>query len=251
MEYLLVFFAFFLSSVVHSTTGFGSALVGMPILVFAVGLSVSAPLLALLSQVVNLGVLWQNWRYLDWRHSLILIIPSILGVPIGLLFLKGGNEKWLNLGLGLILLGFGLFTLVKGEHQSSPKSDKSALIFGSLAGFIAGILGGAYNANGPPVIMYGTYFQLGKGTFRSVLQAFFLINGFVILAGHIGTGLMTLEVLKYSLVGLPAMILGMGVGFYIDKYLTPKRFRLVVLIGIILLGCCLILPSLLDWIKGM
>ncbi len=84
IEGIFVFLAFAVASFVHTATGFGSALVGMPLLVFAIGLQISAPLLALLGQIVTLGVLWQNWKDLDWKHSLLLIIPSILGVPIGL-----------------------------------------------------------------------------------------------------------------------------------------------------------------------
>jgi len=250
---LLVFFAFLLASFVHTTTGFGSALVGMPILVFAIGLQISAPLLALLSQIVNLGVLWQNWKDLDWRHSLVLIIPSIFGVPIGLLFLKGGHELLLNTILGIILIGYGIFSYF--FNNTNKGSDNKLTVkpirlhWGAIAGFIAGILGGAYNANGPPVIIYASYANQEKGAFRSILQAFFLVNGFVIIAGHAIAGLITKDVLRYSLFGLPGLILGMLMGFYIDRFLTPQRFRNIVVLGIILLGLALILPALYAILK--
>ncbi|HOV33240.1 MAG TPA: sulfite exporter TauE/SafE family protein [Candidatus Hydrogenedens sp.] len=250
---LLVFFAFLVASFVHTTTGFGSALVGMPILVFAIGLQISAPLLALLSQIVNLGVLWQNWKDLDWRHSLVLIIPSIFGVPIGLLFLKGENELLLNTVLGIILIGYGIFSFFSNELDK--KNDNKLVMkpirshWGAIAGFIAGILGGAYNANGPPVIIYASYAHQEKGAFRSILQAFFLVNGFVIIVGHAIAGLITKDVLRYSLWGLPGLVLGMLIGFYIDRFLTPQRFRNVVVLGIILLGLALIFPGLNALIK--
>ncbi|MCA1902483.1 MAG: sulfite exporter TauE/SafE family protein [Candidatus Hydrogenedens sp.] len=246
---VFVFLAFLCASFVHATTGFGSALVGMPILVLAVGLQISAPLLALLSQIVNLGVLLQNWKSLNWRSSLILILPSIFGVPIGLLFLKGGNEQILNAVLGIVLIGYGFFSFFYKDNThekhlvSSPTPSKT--FYGLLAGFVAGILGGAYNANGPPVIIYTSIANPEKGSFRSVLQAFFLVNGFIIIFGHLIAGLVTKQVLYYSLPGIPGMFLGMLLGFYVDRFLTPQRFRWVVIIGIILLGAGLLIPSTL------
>jgi len=241
-----VFFAFLIASFVHATTGFGSALVGMPILVFAIGLQISAPLLALLGQIVNLGVLWQNWKKLDWRLALLLIIPSIFGVPIGLLLLKGGNETFLNAILGIILISYGVYSFFSKTTQNMDEGasilNRAQLFLGATAGFCAGILGGAYNANGPPVIIYTSYIHSDKGSFRSILQAFFLINGFVIIAGHAFAGLITKDVLFYSLFGLPGLVLGMLIGFYIDRFLTPQRFRKVVITGIIILGTGLLIP---------
>ncbi len=250
---LLVFFAFLLASFVHTTTGFGSALVGMPILLFAIDLQISAPLLALLSQIVNISVLWQNWKDLDWRHSLVLIIPSIFGVPIGLLFLKGGNELLLNTILGTILIGYGIFSFFSNNVNEENDEELTTIsinpYWGTIAGFIAGILGGAYNANGPPVIIYASYAHRKKGAFRSILQAFFIVNGFIIIAGHAITGLITKDVFRYSFYGLPGLVLGMLIGFYIDRFLTPQRFRNVVVIGIILLGLGLLFPTFYVLIK--
>ncbi len=232
----------------HATTGFGSALVGMPILVFAIGLQISAPLLALLGQIVNLGVLWQNWKDLDWKHSLVLIIPSFFGVPIGLLLLKGGNETLLNSVLGIILVAYGLYSfLINNKHTEKEKNfvaNRPQYFWGTMAGFFGGILGGAYNANGPPVIIYASITQRDKGSFRSILQAFFFINGFVIIAGHAFAGLITKDVLYYFIFGLPGLVLGMLIGFYVDKFITPTRFRNIVIAGIILLGIGLLLPLL-------
>ncbi|MGC8738479.1 MAG: sulfite exporter TauE/SafE family protein [Candidatus Hydrogenedens sp.] len=243
---VFVFCAFLIASFVHATTGFGSALVGMPILVFAIGLQISAPLLALLGQIVNLGVLWQNWKNLDWKHALLLIIPSIFGVPIGLLFLKGGNEALLNAVLGIILITYGIYSFFYDEKNDSSKGMSNIhfphFFWGTIAGFCAGILGGAYNANGPPVIIYASITHRDKGSFRSILQAFFFINGFIIIAGHAFAGLITKEVLYYSLWGLPGLILGMCLGFYVDRFITPQRFRKIIIAGIVVLGAGLLIP---------
>ncbi len=238
---VIVVVAFFLASLVHTVTGFGSALVGMPLLVLGIGLERSAPLLALLSQVVNLVVLWRNWKGVRWFRVFVLILSSIFGVPLGLFLLKGGNEDLLNVILGLVLI-FHSFFLLFFENRLIGIRDSNGVTYlgGVVAGFIAGVLGGAYNANGPPVIIYTSLFERDKANFRSTLQLFFVVNGFIIIAGHCVGGLITAEVWRLSLYGLPGLICGAMIGLWLDRYITPGRFRNIVIISILVLGIALL-----------
>lgn len=246
MSGLIVGLAFFLASFVHTITGFGSALVGMPVLVLGIGLSLSVPLMALLSQIVNVIVLIRNWRGIQWIRALVLIVPSIFGVPLGLLILKKGNEDILNIILGCILVFHSIFLLFFEDKMFHFGSYKRVdYLLGIFAGFIAGILGGAYNANGPPVIIYTSLFEKEKMSFRSILQIFFVINGFIIICAHYLSGLITSEVWKLSLYGIPGLVLGSVVGIWLDKYITPRLFRNLVIIGILSLGLVLISQAIL------
>jgi len=238
---LIVVFAFFFASFVHTVTGFGSALVGMPILVLGIGLEKSAPLLAILSQIVNLVVLWQNWKGLKWLESLILILPSIFGVPLGLFLLKGENENILNILLGVILVFHSIFLLFFENKVSIIECSRWInYSLGIVAGFTAGILGGAYNANGPPVIIYTSLFEKDKVGFRSTLQMFFVVNGLMIVAGHYLSGLISAEIWRLCLYGIPGLIGGTLVGLWVDKYITPNYFRIIVIVSILILGIILI-----------
>ncbi len=151
----------------------------------------------------------------------------------------------------MILIGYGIYSFLANNENVETTQNRDIHtnpIWGIIAGFCAGILGGAYNANGPPVIIYASITQKDKGAFRSILQAFFLINGFVIIAGHTFFGLITKQVLYYSLWGLPGLLLGMLLGFYIDRFLTPHRFRKLVIAGIILLGTGLLIPTFIPYL---
>lgn len=245
--------SFVLAGFVHTATGFGSALVGMPLLAIAFGVPVSAPLMALLSQIVNVVVLYQNWHALHFREAVRLTVASMFGIPFGLLLLKFGNETLITGALGILLLAYGLYGLFIERRFAPPDEDAASQpgdserpeswswrIAGISAGLLAGVLGGAYNANGPPVIIYGALRHWSKERFKSVLQAFFIANGLLIVAGHAVSGLITLEVLRLCLYGLPAIIIGMYFGYQADKRLHAARFRGVVLIMIIALGAMLL-----------
>ncbi|MCX8064885.1 MAG: sulfite exporter TauE/SafE family protein [Candidatus Hydrogenedentes bacterium] len=245
MSGVVVGFAFLFASLVHTITGFGSALVGMPILVLGIGLDKSAPLMALLSQLVNLIVLANNWSGIRWGRSLVLIIPSLFGVPLGLILLKGGNENLLNILLGLILIFHSCFLLFFESKLSIVQiSNRMAFLFGIPTGFVAGVLGGAYNVNGPPVIIYTSLFEKEKMKFRSTLQLFFVANGFVIIGGHYFAGLITAEVWKLCFYGVPGLILGTILGVWLDRYITPERFSNIIVVSILTLGTVLILQSI-------
>lgn len=248
----VVMFSFLVAGFVHTATGFGSALVGMPLLALALSVPVAAPLMALLSQIVNVVVLYQNWHGLHFREAIRLILASLPGIWLGLLLLQYGNEKLITAALGVLLLAYGLYSLLMerwlrnrlGEAPAAKVSGPSEpwgwAVASAAAGLLAGILGGAYNANGPPLIIYGTVRRWPKEQFKSVLQAFFLINGVLIVAGHAKAGLITGPVLMYCLYGLPAIVTGMYLGWLVDRRLDAGRFRVVVLWLIVVFGVMLL-----------
>ncbi|MBK9232189.1 MAG: sulfite exporter TauE/SafE family protein [Anaerolineae bacterium] len=113
-----------------------------------------------------------------------------------------------------------------------------------LAGFLAGLLGGAYNTPGPPVIIYGTLQGWPRNEFRSILQALFLFSSALVIAStpwwrpshrHGGT---------HYLIGLPALLLGVGLGAQVDRRLDHDRFRQVLNVMILLTGLVLIAQEL-------
>lgn len=245
----MIMLAAALAGFVHSATGFGSALVAMPILTMVVGVSTAAPLLALVGQIVTVLVLYQNWRGLHFREALRLIVASTLGTPLGLFLLRYGNEAVITGILGAVLIGYALYAFLleprfaaSAPARVTPDRDPWWIqIAGFGAGFVAGVLGGAYNANGPPAIIYASARRWPKEQFKSVLQSLFIVNGVFIVIGHGCAGLITREVLYYCAYGVPASIVGMILGFLVDRRLNAERFRKVVLALILVLGIVLIL----------
>jgi uncharacterized membrane protein YfcA len=125
-----------------------------------------------------------------------------VGTPVGLYLLKRLPEGVVLFALAVIVFGFSLYSLARPRlvHLSS---DWGAW----LAGFFAGVLGGAYNTNGPPIVIYGTMRGWEPERFRAILQGFFWPAGMMVLVAHASAGLWTREVFRYAGLSVPALLL--------------------------------------------
>ncbi|MCJ7563715.1 MAG: sulfite exporter TauE/SafE family protein, partial [Candidatus Aminicenantes bacterium] len=159
---LLIVFA---ATLVRATFGFGDALIGMPLLALVISIREATPLMAFIGPTIAVVLLIKEWRHINLKSTLTLIVSTLVGIPIGLLFLKHIDENIVSLVLAVVILLFSLYNLIR-PGLLRLKSDRPIFLFGLLAG----ILGAAYNANGPPVIVYGTLRGWKPESFRATLQ---------------------------------------------------------------------------------
>jgi len=83
----------FLSTLVRSTFGFGNALIAMPLLALVIGVKEATPLVALVGLVISLIMLLREWRALVWKDTLVLLISSLAGLPLGIYLLTAFPES--------------------------------------------------------------------------------------------------------------------------------------------------------------
>lgn len=232
----LVLAVIFFSTLIRSTFGFGNALIAMPLLVLLIGVRAASPLVALAGSVISILMLVQGWRALQWKDTLVLLAASLPGIPLGLLLLTSVPESAVKFILGLILIGFGLYNL---SGIQLPSLSSPWLAFPS--GLLAGVLGGAYNTNGPPVIIYAVFRGWDKDQFRASLQGFFLISNLLIIAGHGLSGLWTGEIALYFLGSIPLVGLAVYLGGRIATGVSQELFNKIVYYFLILTGILMFL----------
>jgi uncharacterized membrane protein YfcA len=97
-----------------------------------------------------------------------LVTPAPFGIPIGLAILKSVPTPVVKAVLGIVIVGFSAWSLLK-RHHAELKNDRLAAIFG----FVAGILSGAYGMNGPPLAVYEALRRWTPGNFRATLAGLF------------------------------------------------------------------------------
>lgn len=222
---------------IRSAVGFGDALLAMPLLTLLVGLQVATPLVGIASLVVSVVVLATSWRSLNLAASWRLLSMSLLGAPVGLWVFGHADEWIMHVVLGVVLTGYGAYNLLR---PGLPPLRNEAWAF--PFGFVAGILGSAYNTSGPAVIIYGTMRRWPPATFRATLQGFFLVNGFIIITGHAFAGLWTPEVLWLAALSLPALGLGILAGAMVQRRISPAAFSRAVYMMLVALGVIFLLP---------
>ena len=223
----VVFFAVF----TQSLTGFGSGLIAMAILPELLGMQVAAPLVALMCGTLEFVLLVRYRSALKLAAVWRLIIASIVGVPLGIYAVARLNEEIILTGLGVVLAGYALYALF---NLKLPQLNHPAWAYG--AGFLGGLLGGAYNTNGPPVIIYGSCRKWEPAEFKGNLQGFFIINSLLVITSHAVSRHLTPTVWHDYLLILPAFVIGVLAGVRVDRYLNPLIFRKIVLVLLVLMG---------------
>ena len=225
----------FLATMIRSTFGFGEALVAVPLLALLMPVQVAAPLAVLVSVTVALIVVVQDRQHVHLRSAGLLAISTLFGIPLGLLSLRILPESIVKSTLALIIAGFSAFSLLRSNGREL-KDDRLAWLFG----FGAGILGGAYGMNGPPLAVYGSLRRWTPGKFRATLQAYFLPASAAGMVGYWVAGLWTPAVNHYYLCALPGVVLATLLGRVANRMISAGRFLRYVHIGLIAIGAILL-----------
>jgi len=236
VEPFLLFVVALLAAFTQSLTGFGSALVSMAVLPGLIGIRTAAPLVTLITVTIDVALLARYRQALNLRAIWRLVAALVLGVPLGILVLRRVEERFVLAILGAVIAGYALYALLSPRL---PRLEHPAWAYGF--GFLSGVLGGAYNTSGPPVVIFGNCQRWPPSEFKGNLQGFFLVNDLLVIAGHALSQNLTPLVLRDYLIVLPALIVGLFVGGRLDRRLDPALFRKIVLVLLVVMGLRLLL----------
>jgi len=223
----VVFFGCF----TQSLTGFGVALVTMALLPSLIGLQVATPLVALIGIALEVLMLIRYRSSIRFKSILTLVVSSAIAIPVGVVYLRRLDELVALFILGLILVLFAAYALT-GYRLPELSHPAWAWLFG----LVSGLLGGAYNTAGPPVIVYGNCRKWSPQEFKSNLSGFFIIGSLVVVTTHWLNGNLTPIVWTTFLFSLPMLMTGFLLGQSMDRWLNPEIFRKIVLMLLVVLG---------------
>ena len=203
----------------------------MPLLVLILPIQVAAPLVALMGGVGETLLLLQYRAAFNFRAVVWLIGAALVGIPVGVYLLRWAATGVVTAVLGVIVIAYALYGLI-GYNPPRLQGRGWALLFG----FSGGVLGGAYNTSGPPIIIYGNCRRWPPPEFKSNLQGFFLVTSLTVIFTHVVSGNVTPVVWYNFAIAVPAILLALLLGAWLDKYIDPLRFRKIVLIALLVLG---------------
>lgn len=217
-----------LGQLVKAVTGFGSALVAMPVL-----LSVYDPAGALLLMVVSdllsgPFLVRDVWPRVRWSLVAAMLAGVLPGQWLGTELLVVLDPTWIARLLGVVVAGMGMSFVLwpvvpgRGELADLPARAGGLLALGALAGFAGGLLGGVVGAGGPPLVAYARhYFQ--PAFQRAQLVVTFYASSVVLTAMLIGRGaeLGSLAALPWAI--LPLM-LGNRIGTRLAAVVSREAF---------------------------
>jgi uncharacterized membrane protein YfcA len=230
-----------LATFTHAVTGFGLALVSMPLLVDLIGIRQAAPLVALIGVASQIIVMLRYRQRVVWRDIRALIVGSVIGIPFGVLLLAAVNEALVTLILGVLVIAYALYALL-APGRWLPAMDGRLTPYG--IGLAGGVLTGAYNSGGPPLVIYANARRWMPDTFKGNLQAVLISHSATAIAAHGAAGTLTPAVLTLFLTAIPVLVVAIFAGFFLDRFLNPRRFHQLVLVLLVVLGLRLIAGAL-------
>jgi len=220
---------------IRGITGFGSALIAVPLLALSNPLQFAVPLVLALDFTASLVLGGLNKNKANWSEIKILLPFGMIGACVGAYAL-------VTLPTTAVLLTLGAFTMFFGFRNVFGLQPIGALsrAWAIPAGLTGGATGALFGASGPPYIMYLTRRLLDKSEVRATFSWLFAIDGGFRLALFLFAGLLLEPKLQiaYAL-GLFPMALGLYIGNKVHLDMTSQGMLKVVGVLLVLSGAML------------
>jgi uncharacterized membrane protein YfcA len=238
---VLVLLIIFFATLIRSTFGFGEGLIAVPLLALILPIGIAAPVVVLLSITIAAVVVVQDWRKIHVRSTGWLLGPTLVGIPVGIALLTSTHEQVVKAALAIVIVAFAGYFLLGKKPPELPKDNMGWLLG---CGFVAGVLGGAYGMNGPPLVIYGAMRRWSPQHFRATLQGYFLPASVIAMAGYWFAGLWTPGVTHFYLVSLPAALPAIFLGRMANRRLRGDAFLKYVYFGLVAVGLILLVQAI-------
>jgi uncharacterized membrane protein YfcA len=242
LEFAFAAGAIFLAAFVQGLIGFGSGMLSLTLLAFLWEVQDVVAITAGFSIILTWYLAWRLRRHISLREIAPLVLGAAIGIPLGVTALTRLDPHTIKGVLGGFLLLYSTWSL----WGRAPSELKIKQIWAFPAGLFAGMLGGAFNTGGPPIVMYGTERQWDPNAFRGNVQGFFAPCAVLTLGLLSYKGVVSAESLRWNAKLLPFLLAGMVLGDRKAAGIESGPFRRVLLFSLWVVGIVFIREAFLP-----
>ena len=261
--FLSMFASVALAYLVLGLTGFGSALVAVPLLLLFMPLGQAVPLVLFLDVVALIVFGALNLAHVNW-HIWRRMLPSVaVGIVSAAVIVKLGllPGSWLLLLLGLYIVWFGASKLrveFKGAKGAPPASAQPADPTGAQTGagfwrvapygWLAGMIEAWFGTCGPIVatgiLKQSSNMQLFKATMSAIMLPAALMALLTYVVAHTASAAQThTEVIRAAMLA-PVAIAAVWIGNRFAKNVPQPTIRRAVFTLLCVSGCVLVFKAI-------
>ncbi|HJZ22031.1 MAG TPA: sulfite exporter TauE/SafE family protein [Bradyrhizobium sp.] len=203
-------------------SGFGSALIFMPLASSIAAPRLVAALLLIIDFVAAAPLIPDAWKHADRKATAVIVSGALIGVPIGTWFLSRLDPvttRWIISGFVTALL----LLLLSGWRYRGKDHAVLSIAIGGLSGFCSGLA----QTGGPPIVGYWLGRPIASVVARANIMLFFGASDFFSVVSYSLTGLITLDALKFSLVVGPVYAIGVLFGATLFGKASEALFRAI------------------------
>ena len=224
---------------VYGLTGFGSAIVAIPLLAQFFPLRFAVPMMLVFDLCTGLLLGLRNRRDLS-RAELLRLLPILaVGMFGGVTLLVHVPERWLLMALGAFVVAFAAWSLLS-RTVPTPVSSRWAV----PAGLVGGALTALYGTGGPIYTIYLARRLADKVQLRATLGVLIFCTGLIRLVLFTGSGFYAQPgLLPLAFALLPCALLGYLAGSALHARLPTRRAVQAVWLLLIVGGASLLVRA--------
>lgn len=228
----------FVAALARGFSGFGGALIFVPLASAVFGPQVAAPILMLVDGVLQVSLLKNAWRLGRRREVGVMALGALIGIPLGVIALKHLDAIALRWGISALTVAMLALLMSGWRYHGAPKPPLTIGV-----GFVSGLLSGAIQAGGPPVVAYWLGGGNAAATMRANIILFFFCTSIAAGLTYLAAGLLDLNIVLLSLAALPGYALGLFLGTRMFDLASERTFRRACY-GLIAAAALISLPAL-------
>ena len=210
----------FVAGTARGFSGFGAALIFMPLASSVASPKLVAALLLVIDFVAAAPLLPDAWRKADRKATVVIVLGALVGVPIGTYFLSvldPVTTRWIISGFVAALL----LLLLSGWRYRGRDHAWLSVGIGGLSGFCSGLA----QTGGPPIVGYWLGRPIAAAMARANILLFFGASDLFSVVSYATTGLITRDSLLLSGVVGPVYAVGVASGASLFGRASEKIFR--------------------------
>ena len=212
----------FVSGTARGFSGFGSALIFMPLASSIADPRLVAALLLIIDFVAAAPLVPGAWQKADRKATAIMVAGALIGVPIGtylLSRLEPVTTRWIISGFVFALL----LLLLSGWRYRGKDHVAVSIGIGGLAGFCSGLA----QTGGPPIVGYWLGRPLPSAIARANIVLFFGASDFFSGVSYAAAGLITMNAILFAFVVGPVYAIGVWFGASLFGKASETVFRAI------------------------
>ena len=235
----------FVAATIVGSSGFGFALITVPLLTIFLDLKLVVPLELLLALFCVTILSAKNMRFIKEPAVIYLFLGMMAGTVVGAWLLDNLEAGLLKKILGVLIVLFAFHIYRRSGREREPRTREGGRIVGAaialFVGLLSGVAGGMFGTSGPPLVVYVDHFAKDKSAFRAQLVVLFMLNNAVRIVLYSWHSLLTVPIAKFSLWLLPAVMLGLFLGSKMHFQVSEKTFSKAIAVMLCVSGLLLVI----------
>jgi hypothetical protein len=208
------------SGTARGFSGFGAALIFMPLASSLAPPRLVAALLLVIDVVAAAPLVPNAWRQADRQATAVMVSGALVGVPLGtylLTRLDPVTTRWIISAFVVALL----MLLLSGWRYRGKDHPAIAVAVGGVSGFCSGLA----QTGGPPIVGYWLGRPIASTVARANILLFFAVSDIFSTVSYWLSGLITLEAIRFALLVGPVYALGVWLGAQLFRRASERLFR--------------------------